>query len=216
MPPARPRIVISGIGVTSCFGVGRERFWDHVRQGVSGTRAITEFDVSTFPCHVAAPVPPLSIACAQRLTGEDADAWESRADPRRYSRAALLGVIAAREAWNDAGLRAGEPNAGVLIGSGGGGIDVGEAQYKDFFTQGGKHVTPYAIAIGIVGMLSSELSISLGKRVLASRSLTSLSVASATLIRYGTIASLADWAPAFAVVPSQQVAVTIIVVQVLR
>jgi len=41
--------------------------------------------------------------------------WESRADPRRYSRAALLGVIAAREAWNDAGLRAGEPNAGVLI-----------------------------------------------------------------------------------------------------
>ena len=78
---------------------------------------------------------------------------------RRCSR-----VIAAREAWNDAGLQVGEPNAGVLIGSGGGGIDVGEAQYKDFFTQGGKHVTPYAIAIGIVGMLSSELSISLGLR----------------------------------------------------
>ena len=73
-------------------------------------------------------------------------------------------MIAAREAWNDAGLRAGEPNAGVLIGSGGGGIDVGEAQYKDFFTQGGRHVSPYAIAIGIVGMLSSELSISLGLR----------------------------------------------------
>ena len=153
MPSAVPRIVISGIGVTSCFGVGRERFWDHVSRGVSGTRAVTEFDVSTFPCQVAAPVPPVTIACAQRLDGEGPDAWESRADPRRYSRAALLGVIAAREAWNDAGLRAGEHNAGVLIGSGGGGIDVGEAQYKDFFTQGGKHVTPYAIAIGIVGML---------------------------------------------------------------
>jgi len=164
MPSAVPRIVISGIGVTSCFGVGRERFWDHVSRGVSGTRAVTEFDVSTFPCQVAAPVPPVTIACAQRLEGEGPDAWESRADPRRYSRAALLGVIAAREAWNDAGLRAGEHNAGVLIGSGGGGIDVGEAQYKDFFTQGGKHVTPYAIAIGIVGMLSSELSISLGLR----------------------------------------------------
>ena len=34
---------------------------------------------------------------------------EGRADPRRYSRAALFGVIAAREAWRDAGLRAGEP-----------------------------------------------------------------------------------------------------------
>jgi 3-oxoacyl-[acyl-carrier-protein] synthase II len=162
--PHAPRVVISGIGVVSCFGVGRERFWDHVQRGASGTRAITEFDVSTFPCQVAAPVPPVSMDDAQSLIGENGNGWASRADPRRYSRAALVGVIAAREAWNDARLRVGEPGAGVLIGSGGGGIDVGEAQYRDFFTAGGRHVTPYAIAIGIVGMLSSEISISLGLR----------------------------------------------------
>jgi 3-oxoacyl-[acyl-carrier-protein] synthase II len=158
-----PRVVISGIGVVSCFGAGRERFWDRVSRGVTGTRAITEFDVSTFPCQVAAPVPPVSMADAQPLAGENGDG-SSRADPRRYSRAALLGVLAGREAWHDAGLRIGEEGAGVLIGSGGGGIDVGEAQYRDFFTSGGRHVTPYAIAIGIVGMLSSEISISLGLR----------------------------------------------------
>jgi 3-oxoacyl-[acyl-carrier-protein] synthase II len=73
-------------------------------------------------------------------------------------------VIAAREAWRDAGLRAGEPRAGVLIGSGGGGIDIGEKQYEDFFANGGRHVTPYAIAVGICGMVSSEISISLGLR----------------------------------------------------
>ena len=56
----------------------------------------------------------------------------------------------------------GEPNAGVIIGTGGGGIDVGERQYQDFFTDGGKQVTPYAIAVGICGMVSSEISISLG------------------------------------------------------
>jgi 3-oxoacyl-[acyl-carrier-protein] synthase II len=144
--------------------VGRECFWHHVSRGISGTRAVTEFDVSTFPCQVAAPVPAVSFACAPRVDGDDEDDHDSRADPRRYSRAALLGVIAAREAWNDAGLRVGEPGAGVIIGSGGGGIDVGEAQYRDFFTNGGRHVTPYAIAIGIVGMLSSEVSISLGLR----------------------------------------------------
>ena len=159
-----PRVVISGIGVVSCFGVGREVFWDAVRQGRSGTRGITEFDVSTYPCKVAAPVPAVTIADAQPLSGEHGNGWESRADPKRYSRAALFGVVAAREAWNDAGLRVGEPGAGVLIGSGGGGIDVGEAQYRDFFTSGGKHVTPYAIAVGIVGMVSSEVSISLGLR----------------------------------------------------
>ena len=73
-------------------------------------------------------------------------------------------MIAAREAWADAGLRVGEPNAGVVIGSGGGGIDVGERQYYDFFVEQGRKVTPYAIPISIVGMMSSEVSISLRLR----------------------------------------------------
>jgi 3-oxoacyl-[acyl-carrier-protein] synthase II len=92
--------------------------------------------------------------------------WDAdyRADPKRYSRAALIGVIAAREAWADAGLRIGQPNAGVVIGSGGGGIDVGERQYYDFFVERGKKVTPYAIPVSIVGMVSSEISISLRLR----------------------------------------------------
>ena len=84
--------------------------------------------------------------------------------PKRYSRAALIGVIAAREAWIDAGLRIAEPNAGVVIGSGGGGIDVGERQYYDFFVERGRKVTPYAIPVSIVGMVSSEISISLRLR----------------------------------------------------
>ena len=46
------------------------------------------------------------------------DLWDPgyRADPKRYSRSALIGVIAAREAWSDAGLRVGEPEAGVIVG----------------------------------------------------------------------------------------------------
>lgn len=159
-----PRIVISGLGVVSAFGVGRECFWDHVARGASGTRAITEFDVTGYPSQVAAAVPPVDMTDALTLDGEQSEAWESRADPKRYSRAALFGVIAAREAWHDAGLGVGTPGAGVIIGSGGGGIDVGERQYRDFFTNGGKQVTPYAIAIGICGMVSSEISISLGLR----------------------------------------------------
>jgi 3-oxoacyl-[acyl-carrier-protein] synthase II len=157
----KPGVVISGIGVVSPFGVGRERFWEHVSRGCSGTKSVTQFDVSTFPSQVAAWVPPVSIEDALTLDGDDE---QGRADPKRYSRAALFGVIAGREAWRDAGLQAGERGAGVLIGSGGGGIDVGEKQYEDFFTTGGRHVTPYAIAVGICGMVSSEISISLGLR----------------------------------------------------
>jgi 3-oxoacyl-[acyl-carrier-protein] synthase II len=147
------KIAITGIGVVSTFGVGRGVFWKNVRAGVSGTRAITEFDASQMPCRVAAAVPAFDVAAHTNGNGH--------ADPKRYSRAALFGVVAAREAWGDAGLSIGEPNAGVIIGSGGGGIDVGERQYEDFFVAGGRHVTPYAIAIGICGMVSSEISIAL-------------------------------------------------------
>jgi 3-oxoacyl-[acyl-carrier-protein] synthase II len=156
-----PRIVVTGIGVVSPFGIGRERFWDSIRRGCSGTRAITDFDASEFACRVAAPVPRVTVDDVPAFDGDDI--WDPgyRADPKRYSRAALIGVIAAREAWADAGLRIGEPNAGVIIGSGGGGIDVGERQYHDFFVERGKKVTPYAIPVSIVGMVSSEISISL-------------------------------------------------------
>src|ERR1700688_2641611 len=158
------RVVITGIGVVSPFGVGRERFWDHISHGCSGTRAISEFDASEMACRVAASVGNVSIDDVPPLDGDDV--WDPgyRADPKRYSRSALIGVIAAREAWTDAGLRVGEPNAGVVIGSGGGGIDVGERQYYDFFAEHGKKVTPYAIPVSIVGMVSSEISISLRVR----------------------------------------------------
>jgi 3-oxoacyl-[acyl-carrier-protein] synthase II len=156
-----PRVVITGIGIVSPFGVGRERFWDHVRRGCSGTRAITGFDASTLWSRVAAPADDATIEDIPPLEGDDL--WDPgyRADPKRYSRAALIAVIAAREAWRDAGLRIREPGAGVVIGSGGGGIDVGERQYQDFFVEGGRKVTPYAVPLSIVGMVSSEISISL-------------------------------------------------------
>jgi 3-oxoacyl-[acyl-carrier-protein] synthase II len=159
-----PAVAITGIGVVSPYGVGRERFWQHVRSGCSATRTITDFDASPFGCTVAAPVPHVSIDDAvtidERAPGARAER-SGRPDPRRYSRASLIGVIAATEAWADAGLRVGEPDAGVLIGSGAGGIDVAERQYYEFFTDGWKRVTPYAIPVSIVGMLSSEISIAL-------------------------------------------------------
>jgi 3-oxoacyl-[acyl-carrier-protein] synthase II len=156
-------VAITGIGVVSPFGVGRERFWDCVKRGCSATRAITEFDVSGFTCGVAAPVPPVSIDDALIIAERAADGGNgaSRPDPRRYSRASLIAVIAATEAWSDAGLRLNEPDAGVLVGSGAGGIDVAEKQYYEFFTDGWKRVTPYAIPVSIVGMISSEISIAL-------------------------------------------------------
>lgn len=157
------RVAITGIGVVSPYGVGRDRFWQHVRSGCSATRAITAFDTSAFPCTVAAPVPAVSIDDAVEIAERAPNGGDpsGRPDPRRYSRASMIAVIAALEAWKDAGLRLNEPGAGVLVGSGAGGIDVAERQYAEFFGDGWKRVTPYAIPVSIVGMISSEISIAL-------------------------------------------------------
>jgi 3-oxoacyl-[acyl-carrier-protein] synthase II len=153
-------VAISGIGVVSPFGVGRELFWTCVSRGCSGTRAITTFDASEFACRVAAAVSDLTLEAVPPVAGEEQN--PPHTDPRRYSRAALMAVVAAREAWNDAGLRIGAPDAGVIVGSGAGGIDVAERQYFEYYVGSRKRITPYAIPISIVGMISSEVSMSLG------------------------------------------------------
>jgi len=156
------RVAITGIGVVSPYGAGRDCFWRHVSRGCSATRAITEFDASPFPCTIAAPTPALTIdETAIPLERVGDGPATGRADPRRYSKTSMIAVVAATEAWGDAGLRLNEPGAGVLVGSGAGGIDVAERQYAEFFGDGWKRVTPYAIPVSIVGMVSSEISIAL-------------------------------------------------------
>jgi 3-oxoacyl-[acyl-carrier-protein] synthase II len=156
-----PKVAITGIGVVSPFGMGRERFWHHVSHGCSGVRSVTMFDASDLPSRVAAAVPPLTADDIPPLE-RNPEGLDGRSDPKRYSRASLMAVIAAVEAWNDAGLAAGEQGTGVIVGSGAGGIDVAERQYEEYFTGGRKRVTPYAIPVSIVGMISSEISIALG------------------------------------------------------
>ena len=153
------RIAITGIGVVSPFGIGRECFWHHVSGGCSGVRAISAFDASEFPCRVAAPVPSIDPAAVFGVDG--APALSEHADPRRYSRVSLIAVLAAREAWADAGLEPGQGGAGVIVGSGAGGIDIAEQQYREFFSGAERRVTPYAIPVSIVGIVASEVSIAL-------------------------------------------------------
>jgi 3-oxoacyl-[acyl-carrier-protein] synthase II len=171
----RTRVVITGIGVVSPFGVGRDLFWRSVARGASGIREITEFDASRLANRVSAAVP----ADALRAAGvdlDDADAGQAhghgrtngngngRADPRRYAKVSRIAVLAAREALQDAGLAEGDPDLGVIVGSGAGGIDVAERQYGDFFAGAYHRVSPYAIPVSIVGIVSSEISIALGLR----------------------------------------------------
>jgi len=47
-----PRVVITGLGVLACNGLGRDAYWDALREGRSGIGSIKSFDVSEFPCQI--------------------------------------------------------------------------------------------------------------------------------------------------------------------
>jgi 3-oxoacyl-[acyl-carrier-protein] synthase II len=168
------RVAITGLGVVSPYGVGRDTYWQHIRRGVSGTRAITSFDTTQFACRVAAAVPDEAIQKFQtieRATGNghedghfNGHGLSERADPRRYAKVSRIAVLAAQEAFRDAGLMPGDPDVGVIVGSGAGGIDVAERQYGEFYSGAFHRVSPYAIPVSIVGIVSSEISIALGLR----------------------------------------------------
>ncbi len=190
-----PRVAITGIGVVSPYGVGRQVFWHHVSHGVSATRAITEYDSSRFSCQVAASVPEAALDEAG-APDEPPDGGEGRADPRRYAKVSRIAVLAAREALDDAGLDPKTPDLGVIVGSGAGGIDVAERQYGDYFSGQWHRVSPYAIPVSIVGIVSSEISIALGLRGIShvlSTGCTSSTDAigyAASLIRHGEAEAL--------------------------
>ena len=108
----------------SPFGVGRDR------SGVTSAAAAARRARS--PTSTRRPFPARSPRRCRR--SRSTMRWRStaraprargdrggRPDPRRYSKASLIAVIAATEAWHDAGLRLNEPGAGVLVGSGAGG-----------------------------------------------------------------------------------------------
>ena len=162
--PAAPggslrRVWITGIGVLSPNGIGRRAFWESTREGRSGLGAITLFDASHLACRVAGEVRGIDLGSALPSS-----------ERRRVSRAAPMGVLAAREALEDAGLEPEslDPEArerfGVLIGSGAGGIEYAERQYQLYYEGRLHEVNPYAIPSSFAGSLSSEISMALGLR----------------------------------------------------
>ena len=151
--------VITGIGVVSPFGIGREIFFDGLHAGRSGLGPVTLFEPNGLKARVVGEVKNF-----------DPKKYLKEEDLKRVPRVVPLGLAASLEALADAGI---DPKnlsleeqrkIGVLIGSGAGGIDFAEAQYAHFFNHEVKKATPYAISSSFVGMLSSELSIYMGLR----------------------------------------------------
>ena len=153
------RVVITGMGVVSPNGLGNHAFGQAVLEGRSGVRRISRFDPAEIPVQIAGEVPDF-----------DELAWVERRERKHVSRVLPLALAAATEALSDAGIDAASlplerrRRFGVILGSGGGSQEFTEEQYRLFFHQQYKQMSLFCVPTGVMGTLSSELSVRFGLR----------------------------------------------------
>lgn len=150
------RVVITGIGVVTPIGTGKERFWDALMEGRSGVRTIQSFDPAPFPTRIAA-----------EISDFDPLHYLDRKEAKRNDRFVQFAIAATQLALADAGFGITRDNAdrvGVAIGSGIGGAATWEQQYRTLLERGPDRVSPFFIPMLISNMAAGVVSIRTGAR----------------------------------------------------
>ncbi|MGB9867643.1 MAG: beta-ketoacyl-ACP synthase II [Bacillota bacterium] len=150
------RVVITGIGVVSPIGIGRDQFWQNVKEGKSGVGLVSRFDASAFPTRIAAEVKDF-----------DPTKFMDRRTARHMDRFSQFAVAAAKMAVEDAELDLSKEDleaVGVMVSSGIGGIETLEQQHKVLLERGPGRVSPFFIPMLIANIAGGHIAIELGLR----------------------------------------------------
>ena len=151
---AARRVVVTGMGVVSPLGCDLQKFWERLVSGQSGIRRIQSFDAAAYTSQIAGEVVEF-----------DPNAFIPRKEQRHMDPFCLYGVAAAKMAMTDAGLQAGQVNgerAGVIIGSGVGGLQITFEQSKVLVARGPSRFSPFMIPQMITNILSGLVAIEYG------------------------------------------------------
>jgi len=153
------RVVVTGLGLVSPFGVGVEHGWRELLSGRSACRRVTAFDVSGFASQIAHSIP--------RGDGSNGsfnpEAFLEPKELRKVGDFILYGIAAADEALEDSGWRPATEDdrcaTGVLIGSGIGGLE-GIAENAILLKERGpRRISPFFIPGNIINLVSGQVSI---------------------------------------------------------
>ncbi|QTD41220.1 beta-ketoacyl-ACP synthase II [Sporosarcina sp. Te-1] len=158
------RVVVTGVGAISPVGNTAEASWEAVINGKSGIGPLTRLDSEQFPVKVAAEVKDFDI-----------EEYIPRKDARKMDRFTHYALAASIMAMKDAELEIDEelaPRAGVWIGSGIGGMETHEQQFKTFQEKGYRRVSPFFVPMMIPDMASGQVSIHFGARGINSCTVT--------------------------------------------
>jgi 3-oxoacyl-[acyl-carrier-protein] synthase II len=156
------RVVITGIGIVSPYGLGKEVFCKSLLNGKSSVRRIQSFDSSDLNVQIAGEV----------LDFQVGDYFESH-EVKHIPRVTAFAIVAAAQTFQDAQIDTGQfsldekRSVGIILGTGGGTAEFSEQQYELY--RSGKHRqnSVYAIPSSTYGNISSEVSMRFGLKGLS-------------------------------------------------
>ena len=128
------RVAVTGVGVVSPIGIGKEAFWKGLLAGKCGIGPVTHFDVSSLSCRVAAEVNDFQ-----------ASDFFSPKSARHLSRGAQFGIVSTQHALEDAHLDLSKEDphdVGLCYGTALGPMDIYEKFGATFYERGLKRVSP--------------------------------------------------------------------------
>jgi 3-oxoacyl-[acyl-carrier-protein] synthase II len=157
----RVNVVITGLGATTPLGGDVASTWSAMLAGTSGVRRLTEDWVADLPVKIAAQAAADPVAVVGRVQA------------RRMDRCEQLALVAAREAWTDAGAPEVDPfRLGVAVTSGIGGIGSTISAYDTLKQKGWNRISPYTVPMlmpnGAAGWISIEYKARAGAHALVS------------------------------------------------
>jgi 3-oxoacyl-[acyl-carrier-protein] synthase II len=155
-PSKNRRVVITGLGIISPVGVGKEKFWGSIEKGQSGIRPISLFKAETFPV---------------RIAGEVCDfnphSFFPNEATRRLDRFSLMGLAATQLALEDAGLpirfnAVESEKVCVRIGTVIGALAHAEDAHAIFMEKGARRIHPYFSSLVLPSSLASQIGMMCG------------------------------------------------------
>lgn len=158
------RVVVTGIGAVTPLGNDIETTWAGIKEGKSGVGMLTRLDASQFAAKVAAEVKDFDI-----------EKYIEKKEARKMDRFTHYALAASIMAVKDANLTITEElglRTGVWIGSGIGGMETYENQFRTFLEKGARRVSPFFVPMMIPDMAAGQVSIHFGAKAINSCTVT--------------------------------------------
>jgi 3-oxoacyl-[acyl-carrier-protein] synthase II len=148
--------VVTGVGLVTALGTGREETWKGLCEGRSGVTAISRFNTTQFSTRIAAEVQNF-----------DPLRWFEKKDVKKMDSFIHYAVAAADNAMRHAALTISpelSERTGVFIGSGIGGFSIIEREHSAFLEGGPRKISPFFIPSSIINLAAGQVSIRFGAR----------------------------------------------------